>query len=162
MDAPRPHRPVSSEFRVWFQTRRSHDHERRAHGGYAESSVKASSSSWLPDGSWDSTCLRAWAQTPFSAHGFWAPRTLGHETVGRGLERGARALLVSASRLFHGGKRTSPAVSHRASRRLLLTCSCAHRRERGDVGDARLADDDASGVPGSVLAMHSLSFLLAW
>ena len=91
MDAPRPHRPVSSEFRVWFQTRRSHDHERRAHGGYAESSVKASSSSWLPDGFWDSTCLRAWAQTPFSAHGFWPPRTLGHETVGRGLERRARA-----------------------------------------------------------------------
>ena len=91
MDAPRPHHPVSSEFRVWFQTRRSHDHERRAHGGYAESSVKASSSSWLPYGLWDSTCLRAWAQTPFSAHGFWPPRTLGHETVGRGLERRARA-----------------------------------------------------------------------
>ena len=99
MDAPR--RGVSSlqssesfftlacRHLVWFQTRWSH--ERRAHGGYAESSVKASSSSWLPYGLWDSTCLRAWAQTPFSAHGFWPPRTLGHETVGRGLERRARA-----------------------------------------------------------------------
>ena len=163
MDAPRPHRPVSSEFRVWFQTRRSHDHERRAHGGYAESSVKGSklvaagATGRVPT-------RRAFAHgrrhlSPLMAFGLHS-RTHGHETVGRGLERGARALLVSASRLFHGGKRTSPAVSHRASRRLLLTCSCAHRREAGT--EATHASPTTTPVACPAPFLQCIPFRFCW
>jgi len=75
---------------------------------------------------------------------------------------GGRAppLLVSASRLFHGGKWTSPAVSHRVSRRLLLTCSCAHRREAGT--EATHASPTTTPVACPAPFLQCIPFRFCW